>query len=68
MENIEDNLLKYRVRKRRQERFERFREKAWSFLMLGVRGGSNPEDDNAPRTDITLNVNFKHLVDVYFNS
>lgn len=54
MENIEEKLQNYRLRKRRQERIKSLKETIKGFLMLGVNGSSKtevPED-----TSVTIHV------------
>ncbi|TMW50021.1 hypothetical protein DOY81_004887 [Sarcophaga bullata] len=51
MENIEEKLQNYRLRKRRQERIQQFKETIKGFLMLGVNDTRKPEmSDNTSAT------------------
>lgn len=45
MENIEEKLKDYRLRKRRQEQIQRFKEKVKGFLMLGVKDNKEEADN-----------------------
>ena len=54
MENIEEKLQNYRLRKRRQERIQQFKETIKGFLMLGVNDtGKSEMSDN---TSVTIHV------------
>ncbi|XP_037807667.1 uncharacterized protein LOC119601046 [Lucilia sericata] len=52
MENIEDKLKSYRLRKRRQEQIQRFKENIKGFLMLGVK--DKHENGQPDKTTVTI--------------
>ena len=54
MENIEEKLQNYRLRKRRQERIQQFKETIKGFLMLGVNDKEKPEI--LVNTSVTIHV------------
>lgn len=54
MENIEDKLKNYRLRKRRQEQIQRFKESIKGFLMLGVKGKT--ENERPDKTTVIIHV------------
>lgn len=54
MENIEDKLKEYRLRKRRQEKIQRFKDNLKGFLMLGVK--DKHENEQSDKTAVTIHV------------
>ena len=54
MENIEEKLQNYRLRKRRQERIQQFKQTIKGFLMYGVNDKENPE--MPANTSVTIHV------------
>ncbi|KAI8121776.1 hypothetical protein FF38_11939 [Lucilia cuprina] len=52
MENIEDKLKSYRLRKRRQEQIQRFKDNIKKIVMLGVR--DKHENSQPDKTTVTI--------------
>ncbi|XP_065355179.1 SAYSvFN domain-containing protein 1 [Calliphora vicina] len=77
MENIEDKLKNYRLRKRRQEQIHRFKESIKGFFMLGVKSKNENErpdkttviiHDSEPDDYLPKALNSSSDVDVYNDS